>query len=182
VVETLSAPDVFLVVIDVQGKLASIVHDSAAVRRNVGRLIEGAKLFGLPIVATEQVPESLGSTVPEVAEALGDRPRLTKTTFSCWRDPGIRAAFEATGRRTALLCGIEAHVCVWQTAADLLGAGYRVFVAVDAVSSRAPGNRDLALARLREAGAVPTSTEMALFELQEHCEGQRFRSLLRIIR
>ncbi|MCU0728220.1 MAG: hydrolase [Planctomycetes bacterium] len=181
-VEMLAGTEPFLVVIDVQGKLAEIVHDSGAVRRNVRRLIEGAKLFGLPIVATEQVPESLGATVPEVTEALGDLPRLTKTTFSCWRDPGIRAAFEATGRRTAILCGIEAHVCVWQTAADLLNAGWRVFAAADAVSSRVVANRDLALSRLRDGGAVLTSTEMALFEMQEHCEGKRFRSLLRLVR
>ncbi len=178
----LDPQEVFLVVIDVQGKLAEIARDSESVRRNVVRLIEGAKLFDLPVVATEQVPEKLGETVPEVVRALGDLPRLTKVTFSCFEDEGIRGAFAATGRKTALVCGIEAHVCVYQTVSDLLAHGYAVHVAKDAISSGAEGNREVAGDRMAAEGAILTSTEMALFEMQHDCRGERFRELSRLVR
>ncbi len=178
----LEPADPFLFVIDVQGKLAEIVHDSNLVRRNVCRLIEGAKIFRYPVVATEQVPEAIGATVPEVVAALGGRPTLTKTTFSCWREPTIRQAVEGTGRRTALLCGIEAHVCVYQTAMDLLAAGLEVFVVRDAVSSRMLENRDIACDRLAAKGAQIVSTEMVLFELMKDCASPDFRRLVKLVK
>jgi nicotinamidase-related amidase len=172
----------FLVVIDVQGKLAEIVDDAPALRRNVVRLIEGTSLFDLPIVATEQAPEKLGETVVEVRAALGDRPRLTKVTFSCGADEGIRAAFSATGRRQAIVCGIECHVCVYQTVMDLLADGFEVHLVADAVSSRAAANKGIAIARMAAEGAKITSTEMALFELKHDCLGDDFRKLSRLVR
>ncbi len=178
----LDPADPFLFVIDVQGKLAEIVHESNLVRRNVCRLIEGARIFRYPVVATEQVPEAIGATVPEVVAALGARPTLTKTAFSCWREPAIREAVEAAGRRTALLCGIEAHVCVYQTAMDLLAAGYAVYVAKDAVSSRTRENRDNACDRLAAQGAQIVSTEMVLFELMKDCAAPDFRRLVKLVK
>lgn len=172
----------YLVVVDVQGKLAEIVDGSPALRKNVVRLIEGAKLFGMPIICTEQVPDKLGATVGEVANALGGVPRLVKDTFSCWGDDVIRTAFRDTGRRRAIVCGIEAHVCVYQTVRDLLADGYEVHLVKDAVSSRSPENKEIACARMAADGALVTSTEMALFELQRDCRGDRFRALSKLVK
>lgn len=171
-----------LLVIDVQGKLAEIVDRSAPTRANVVRLIRGADLLEVPVLATEQVPKKLGPTVPEVAEALGDRPRPTKVTFSCLGDAAIREAVGAARRHQVLVAGIEAHVCVFQTVSDLLAAGYEVHVAKDAVSSRAAENREIACARMAAEGAVITSTETALFELQGDCLGDRFREISKLVR
>lgn len=176
-------PDtVLLNVIDVQGRLAEIVHGSEAMRANVVRLVEGAKLFDLPVVATEQVPDKLGETVPEVREALGDVPRLVKDTFSCWPGDAIRTAYEEAGRNQVLVCGIESHVCVYQTCMDLLENGYEVHLAVDAVASRSAESKAVAVRRLEREGALLTTTEMALFELQYDCRGDRFRALARLVK
>ena len=172
----------FLNVIDVQGRLAAIVFETEELHKNVVRLIEGVKLFDMPIVATEQVPDKLGDTSPDVAAALSDAPRLVKDTFSCYPTDVIREAYEATGRKQVIVCGIECHVCVWQTVRDLLGAGYEVQVAVDAVSSRSPVNKEIALRRMERAGALLTTTEMALFELQYDCRGDRFRQIARLVK
>lgn len=171
-----------LLVIDVQGKLAEIVDRSESTRANVVRLIRGADLLEVPVLATEQVPDKLGPTVAEVAAALGDRPRPAKVTFSCLGDLAIRESVGAARRHQVLVAGIEAHVCVFQTVYDLLSAGYDVHVAKDAVSSRAAENREIACARMAADGAVITSTEMALFELQGDCLGDRFRAISKLVR
>ena len=169
-------------VIDVQGRLAHVVSDSEEMRRNVVRLIEGAKLFDIPILATEQVPDKLGDTVPEVVEALGSVERLTKETFSCYPEEPIREAYEAAGRKQVIVCGIESHVCVYQTVMDLLWNEFQVHLVVDAIASRSPRNRDVAVMRMEREGAYLTTTEMALFELQHDCRGERFRALSRLVK
>jgi len=171
-----------LSVIDVQGRLAHIVSGSEAMRSNVVRLIEGAKLFEIPVVATEQVPDKLGDTVPEIAEALGDIPRLVKETFSCYPEDGIREAYEGADRKEIIVCGIESHVCVYQTVMDLLRNEYRVHLVVDAIASRSEENKEIAVRRMEREGACLTTTEMALFELQHDCRGDRFRALSKLVR
>ena len=178
----LKPENAFVLVVDVQGKLAEIVRKPDRLKRNVARLIEAARLFDLPLVVTEQVPEKLGATAPDLVEVLGDHPRLSKVTFSCWGDEAIRAAIEGTGAKQAIVCGIESHVCVHQTVMDLLGADYQVHLVKDAVSSRAPDNKEVACARMAFEGAKISSTEMALFELQVHCTGDRFRALSRLVK
>lgn len=172
----------FLNVIDVQGRLATIAFESEELHRNVVRLIEGVKLFDMPIVATEQVPDKLGDTSPDIAAALGDVPRIVKDTFSCYPTDSIREAYEATGRMQVVVCGIECHVCVWQTVRDLLGAGYEVHLAVDAVSSRSAVNKEIAIRRMEREGALLTTTEMVLFELQHDCRGDRFRRIAKLVK
>jgi nicotinamidase-related amidase len=169
-------------VIDVQGRLAEIVADSEEVRRNIVRLIDGTRLFSMPLLATEQAPEKLGATVPEVQAALGDEDLPAKVTFSCWQDEGMREAYAAAGRRQILVCGIECHVCVYQTVRDLLHAGYEVHLVVDAVSSRSPLNQEIAVRRMERMGAHLTTTEMALFELKFDCTGETFRKLSKLVK
>ena len=179
----LRAKDTLLLVVDFQGKLARIVQDSAAVLGAAGKLIRGARVLEVPIVCTEQNPQGLGPTVPELAELLPPDGRvLPKFHFSCWRDPAIRQAVKDAGCKQVLLAGIESHVCVYQTASDLRSASYDVHLAVDAISSRTAANRQIGLAKAQAEGAVLTSVESALFELLEVAQGEKFKEILKIVR
>jgi len=171
-----------VVVVDVQGRLAELMQGREELFEEVRRLAAGARCLGLPLLVTEQNPAKLGATRTELADAVAGAPVFAKMTFSCAGEPAFMAALAASGRGQVLLCGIEAHVCMWQTAAELLALGYQVYVAADAVSSRTVLNRELGLARMRDAGAVLVSTEMALMELMRTAEHPRFREVLKLIR
>jgi nicotinamidase-related amidase len=171
-----------LIVIDVQGKLAQIMYERDALFGALATLIKGMQLLGVPIVLTEQVPEKLGPTVPEVRELLPDADSISKYAFSCMREPRFREKLEHLSNRNVILAGIEAHVCVYQTSRDLLDEGYHVEVVSDAVSSRSAENRSIGLRRMRSEGAHVTSVEMLLFELQELATGDVFRKLARLIK
>jgi nicotinamidase-related amidase len=160
--ELMSRGDTVLLVIDVQERMVRAVADHERVVWNVRRLIDGAKVLGLPVVATEQYPRGLGKTVPELAERLGEVPeKLTVSSGGCTE---IFADLEGRGIQKLLVCGLETHVCVQQTVLDLLAGGWRAYVAVDAVSSRLVIDHQTALRRLDSAGATLTTTEAALFE------------------
>ncbi len=177
----LDIDDTTLLVVDMQEKLMPHVHDSEEVVDRATRLIRGARALELPAVATEQYRQGLGPTVPTIDEALGSVERLEKMRFSAWVEP-VRTWLTATGRGTVVLCGIEAHVCVVQTAADLIDAGWRVAVAGDAVGARRPVDRDLAFRRLDGMGAMLVSAEMALLELVEEAGTERFKAILPVIK
>lgn len=150
--------------------------------RNTVRLIQGAKILQVPIVTTEQYPKGLGRTVTQIAEAVGGQTPLEKLAFSACGALGFVSHLRERGLSDILLCGIEAHVCVLQTGLDLIAEDFRVFVVADAVASRAVENQQLALERLRAAGAVIVSTEMALFELLEQAGTAEFRQILELIK
>ncbi len=162
-----------LLVVDVQEAFRPAVagFDAAAARTAI--LLRGAQILGLPVVVTEQYPRGLGRTVPEVLDHLeGPRP-LEKTAFSACRAEG----FGIGSRTQALVCGIEAHVCVSQTVHDLLDRGVEAHVAADAVASRSPADREIGLAKMAAAGAVLTSTETALFELLGEAGTPEFKAI-----
>lgn len=171
-----------LVVIDVQGKLAQLMHEKDRLFKSVRALVQGARILGIPMLLTEQVPEKLGPTVPEVREVMSDCEPIWKNTFSCVREGVFKEKLEALGRHNVIVAGIETHVCVYQTVRDLLELGSRVEIVTDAVSSRRAENRDIGLTRMKSEGAYLTSVEMVLFELQEVAEGEKFRELSRLIR
>ncbi len=171
-----------LMVIDIQGKLAELMHDRDALFENASRMIRGAKVIGLPIVWTEQYPKGLGPTSPEIADLLEGGTALAKTSFSCCGDEEIMKAVEATGRRQVLLLGIETHICIYQTALGLIEAGYEVYVVTDAVSSRKAPNRTLGLSRMKDAGSIMTSVEMSLFEMLGVAEGETFKAMVKIVK
>lgn len=171
-----------LIVIDVQGKLARIMHKPDDYVVNLQKLIRGAQVMNIPILWTEQLPEKLGETIPEISDLLKGKTPFIKKDFSCWRDSGIKSALKETGASQILVAGIETHVCVYQTAADLLEDEYEVQVVADAVSSRTQFNRDMGLDKIILAGGFQTSVETALFELQETAEGEEFRKLIKIIK
>jgi len=166
-----------LIVVDVQERFRSVIHEFAAMAENVRRLIRTFRELELPILVTEQYPRGLGHTIPELLEALGDAPIPEKTAFSSMGCQGVPEQLSASGARTVLVCGIETHVCVSQTVHDLLAAGYRVHLAVDAVSSRRVSDRDVALRRLSVVGAVLTTAEMAAFEVMVDAKHPSFRAV-----
>lgn len=178
----LEIDNTFLLLIDVQDRLYRAMHGKEELLENIRKLIMGIKAFGIPIVMSEQYPEGIGKTIPEVAELLPDIPGIRKLSFSCCSNKECNAAMAATERNQALIAGIEAHVCVYQTAMDLLEGSYDVQVVADAVSSRSPRNRDIGLQKMRDAGVVITSVEIALFELLKTAESGKFRELSKILK
>ena len=171
-----------VVVIDIQGKLAEAMAEKEAVFRNVGRIIAGARALDVPVIYSEQYPERLGETIPEIREQLHDCPRISKRSFSCWGEAAFRDALTATGRTQILLTGIETHVCVFQTAVELITHGFEVHVVADAVASRKSEDKRIALARLAQEAAVISCTEMALFELLKVASGDNFKTVLKLVR
>ncbi|HSN53640.1 MAG TPA: isochorismatase family protein [Candidatus Sulfomarinibacteraceae bacterium] len=169
-----------LLVIDVQERINAVMTDQGHLPR-LEVLVEACRALGVPVVASEQYPKGLGATVEPLAGLLGNTP-AAKDTFSCGRDPGLRAAVEATGRSQVICTGIETHVCVLQTALDLLDAGYRVHVPHDAVNSRRPADKHWALERLQASGAQITTTESALFELVERCDTPDFKTVATLVK
>jgi len=165
-----------LLVVDVQERLTAAVRDSRRIVWNCRRLMDAAQVFAIPLTATEQNPVKLGPTVAELTQRLWGPPPA-KLAFSCGECGDIFAQWQATGRDRVLLCGIETHVCVQQTALDLLAAGYSVFVAADAVGARAAIDHDVALRRLEISGAVITTTEAAMFEWCGAAGTDQFRQI-----
>lgn len=174
--------DPALMVIDIQGKLAELMWEKENTYKNAGILIQGLQALEIPIIWTEQVPEKLGSTIPQIAELLEGLTPMPKSSFSCCGDQAIMETIQDTGRDTILLCGIETHVCVYQTCMDLLDSGYAVEVIADAVSSRSPINRQIALEEMRDIGAAITSTETVLFELLRVAGGDVFRKISKLVK
>ncbi|MCC7299544.1 MAG: hydrolase [Verrucomicrobia bacterium] len=170
-----------LVFIDVQGRLAELVDGSEPLFKNLRRLLEGMKVLDVPVVVTEQIPEKLGATRDEFLSFISEPP-IAKTSFSCCGEPAFCTAVEKLKRTQIILCGIETHVCVYQTAIDLRDAGYEVQVVTDAVSSRDPANKTLALRRLEVEGISLTGTEMVLFELLGDAKDPAFKSILQIVK
>lgn len=171
-----------LVVIDVQDKLVGVMHRPETLLANIQKIIKGTQILEIPILWTEQYPEGLGPTVPPIAGLLSGIEPISKRSFSCAASERFMRALKATKRKQVLLAGIESHVCVYQTAVDLLGLGYEVQVVADAVSSRSVQDRHIALTKMNDAGASLTSTEIALFELLRVAEGPKFREILKIIK
>jgi nicotinamidase-related amidase len=171
-----------LLVVDIQERLLPAMFAGAAVVQNSVRLIKGAAVLGLPVFATEQYRKGLGVTVPEVAAALGKVTPIEKMSFSACGAAGLLEGMKAREVSQVLLCGIETHVCVSQTALALLAAGLEVFAVADATSSRAPENHGLGLERMRDAGATVVSTEMALFELLEKAGTEEFKQILALVK
>ena len=180
-----------LVVVDVQGKLARLMHDKESLFKNIQILIQAAKILNIPILWCQQCPQSLGPTVPQIAELLsgveppnvlvGGGP-INKASFSCCGSDQFNDKLLALGPRQILLCGIESHVCIYQTAVDLLRKGFSVDVLADAVSSRTLANKQIAITKMSAAGVNVTTTEMALFELLKTADHPHFKQIAKLIK
>jgi nicotinamidase-related amidase len=176
----MQANETALLVVDVQEKLMAKIPLADAVVRDIAFLIDVAKLTGVEVLATEQYPRGLGATVPALAARLPARP--DKVAFSCCAVPGLTEGLRKNRRLRVLLAGIEAHVCVLQTALDLLAADFRVYIAADACASRFPVDREVALRRLEKAGAILTTAETAAFEWLGGSTHPQFKQVSALVR
>jgi nicotinamidase-related amidase len=169
-----------LLVIDVQERINAVMADQSHIPR-LEVLVEACRGLDVPVIGSEQYPQGLGPTVGSLAEALGG-DFLGKLTFSCSRNDGLREAITASSREQVIVTGIEAHVCVLQTTLDLINGGFEVHVPHDAVNSRRPADKEWALRRMADAGAVITTTESALFEMLERCDTADFKTVAKLIK
>ena len=158
-------------------ELAQLMYDKQALFKNIQILIKAAKILNIPILWCQQCPESLGPTVPEIAQLLTDNEPLNKAAFSCCGVEQFNTKLNELARQQVLLCGIEAHVCIYQTAVDLLRKGYYVDVIADAVSSRTLENKQIGLERMAADRINISCVEMALFELLKTAEHERFKQI-----
>ncbi|MBM4271558.1 MAG: hydrolase [Deltaproteobacteria bacterium] len=172
--------DTVLLIIDVQGNLAQSIDNRESVLDNIQRVIRGCQIFGIPVILTEEV--NLGSTIREITDLLpGVRP-IIKESFSCCGNQEFIDALETQKRKQILIAGLETHVCVYQTAMDLIEQGYEVQIIADAVSSRVAKNREIALQKMRDHGVIWTSTEMVLFELLKTAADPKLRAIINIVK
>lgn len=180
---TLSKNNTGLLVVDVQEKLFSLVDRAPEVLARMQQVIKGFQVLKLPIVVTEQYPQGLGHTVEGLRECLGGSSRfLTKTSFSCLGDPEIKQQLLAMPITQWVLIGIEAHVCILQTAKDLIAAGKEVVVLNDAISSRSIYDFSTAIAELRDSGVRISSVETVLFELVRDSKAPEFKGISMLIK
>ena len=178
----LTCADTVLVIVDIQEKLVRAMHARDELLMRAQQLVQGARVLNVPILCTEQNPKGLGATVAEIAAHMpGVRP-ICKFSFGCCACEDFRHALRDAAARNVLMAGIETHVCVYQTARELLAGGYHVEIVADACSSRTPENKRIGLDKMRAAGAAVTSVETALFELLKLAEGPLFKEILKIVK
>ena len=177
-----TAEDTTLVIIDIQEKLFRVIHEKENLSANTVKLVKGIKSLDIPVILTEQNPAGLGLTLPEISSLLPNVDPIVKFDFSCCKENAFLRKLEELKRNQILLCGIETHICVYQTAIDLADMGYEVQVTADCVSSRTTANRDTALIRMELEGIMPTSTEMILFELLGTAKHDKFKEISALVK
>ncbi len=174
--------ETLLLIIDVQGKLAQAVFQAESVEKSISKLIRACKVLDVPVLVTEQYPKGLGHTVEPLRELLAESVPVEKLSFSCCGTPDFMQRLRSFNRNDILVAGMETHVCVYQTAVELIEFGYNVHLVTDAVSSRTEENKNLGIRCIAKAGAALTSTEMAVFELLRVAEGEQFKAISRIVK
>jgi len=169
-------------VIDIQGKLFPHMDHKEALLKKCTTLIEGLKVLDVPLVITEQYPKGLGATVDEIAALVTQDSHIEKIAFSCCDEPAVLRTDPMQNRKTIIICGIEAHVCVLQTVVDLISAGYTAVLVEDCISSRSANDKGVAVERMRAEGAVITTCESILFELARVAGTDEFKSISRLVK
>lgn len=178
----LTPENTVLVVIDMQERLFPVMHDKEKLLKNVLKLIQGAKVLEIPVILTEQYPKGLGPTLEGIKQLLPDVKPVEKLCFSCCEEEAFTLALESFDRKQVLIAGIEAHICVYQTAMALARAGYEVQVVGDGVASRDPENKLVSLFKMGAAGISPTTVETALFEMLKVARGDKFKQISAIVK
>ena len=174
--------DPLLVIIDVQEKLFPVIHRKDELEKQLSILVQGFQLLGKPIIYTEQIPDKLGPTLKSISKFLVDHSCIEKETFSCMGNDMFRLTLNEIEFDTIILAGIETHICVYQTATDLIDYGYKVETVTNAVSSRFDINNKDGLERVHDAGSKLTTVELILFYLQKQAVGNRFRKLIQLVK
>jgi nicotinamidase-related amidase len=174
--------DTALIIIDIQGNLAQVMYEKENLFVSNVKLIQGCKALDVPIMVTEQIPTKLGGTISQLAKELGDFQPVAKETFSCWDDRNFKELLLRLNRKHIILTGIECHICVYQTALDLIANGFIVHLVTDAVSSRTSENRQIGIDAIKSAGAHQTSTEMVLFEMLRTAADPKAKDIFKIVK
>jgi nicotinamidase-related amidase len=177
-----NATDSILVVIDAQEKLVRMIHNREQVTETIARMLRFASIFDIPVVLTEHYPKGLGYTVDDVKEAAPAYEPILKRIFSCFGVPEFADALAQSGRKRLLIVGIETHICVSQTVHDALHRGYQVQVIADGVGTRRKEDHEIALARLRQAGAVITTSEALIYEVTLRADTDEFKKVLDLVK
>lgn len=170
------------IVIDIQERLFPAMGDKELLLENCKKLISGLNVLETPLLVTQQYTKGLGATLPELSDMISGFSPIEKTSFSCYDEPDFISALEETDRKNVIICGIESHVCVLQTAIDLQEAGYTPVVVFDCVSSRNENDKTLALERFRYEGIMLASTESVLFELTKGAKAPEFKAISKIVK
>ena len=178
----LNIDDCCLVVVDVQEKLAAVMDCGDQLFENLSILVESAKILGLPIINCRQYPKALGQTIEPIADMLSDTDPIDKMVFSCCGSDEFNDRLSSIDRQSVMLCGIETHVCVYQTAMDLLRMSHIVHLVTDATSSRTAANKTVAISRMQTEGVKLTSTEMVLFGLLKTADHKNFKQIAKLIK
>ena len=171
-----------LVIVDVQGKLAQLMHDKERLFSNLDVLARSANMLDMKILVCRQNPKALGDVIDELLPHIEGVEPGDKKVFSCCGSDVFNVQLEAAKVKNVILCGIESHICVTQTAIDLIEKGYAVHVVADAVSSRTGSNKRIGIKRMAQEGAKVSSTEMVLFELLKTAEHAKFRDIAKLIK
>jgi nicotinamidase-related amidase len=180
---TLRPESAALIICDLQEAFRSVTVDFDAVVARVVRLVEGMKLLGVPILVTEQNPQKLGRIVTPILEHLPANVKIVdKTAFSCCGAAPFVEQLEEVHASQILLCGLEAHICVNQTAQDLLARGHQVHLLLDCITSRTEQSRQIGIEKMRLAGVVPCNVEMALFELMQDAKHEQFKAIQKLVK
>jgi nicotinamidase-related amidase len=169
-------------VIDIQERLVPVMEESEQFVENCGKLIQGLQILGLPLLVTQQYTKGLGETVEEIKSVIKDFYFIEKKDFSCFDEPMVAEKLALLGIQNVIICGIESHVCVLQTAIDLKEAGYTPVVVMDCVSSRSFDTVDLAMERFRHEGILMTSMESILFELTRSASAPEFKEISKLVK
>jgi len=178
----LERQDTILLLVDIQERLLTVMNDADAVVENCTRMAMGFSALQLPILVTQQYTRGLGSSDPRIVKAVQNDSFVEKIHFDCCLEEDFLTILESKNKKTVVLCGLETHVCILQTCLGLLDRGYSVHVVADAVSSRNPLHRDVALNMMRDAGAVITITETVLFQLLGKASGQEFKTISSLVK
>lgn len=182
-VSRISPGEVALAVIDMQEAFRAVIPDFEDVAARIAKAVEGARLLNIPVIITEQYPQGLKHTAKEIIAALpAGLKAIEKICFSSCGSEDFLSVLVSNNIKQVLLCGIEAHICVMQTALDLIERGLQVHLLVDCITSRKPENKQAALARLTQAGAVQSTLEMALFEIMRSADATQFKQIQAIIK
>ena len=181
-IKNLSVQDSALVVVDIQERIIPKIFDQQTVVSNTVTLIKSAEILNIPIIVTEQYPKGLGSTIPEIKDLIVPWQPIGKICFSCFGNSDFSRKLKELKRDNLILCGIESHVCITQTALEGLKSNYSVFFVKDAISSRTENNRETGFERMAQAGAIPVSTEMVMFELLREAGTDNFKQIVGMIK
>jgi nicotinamidase-related amidase len=178
----IKAEDTAAVCVDIQSKLFPLIHENEQLKKNVITLINGLKVLEIPLIVTQQYTKGLGETVEEIKQAIGEHNYMEKMSFSCCGDTGFMNGLNELDKKYVILMGIESHVCVLQTALDLIDNGYTPVLIADCVSSRKPLDKKYALKRMKNSGAIISTYESILFELTVVSGTEKFKQIAKLIK